>query len=146
MPGGRPKAWDINRRFLVLVAGLAKEGKTNAEIAEILNISESTLYKYKAESKEFSEALNEGAEVIDSMVEESLLSRALGYTHDEVKLAQKDGVFTDERVIKRHYPPDITAMIFWLKNRKPGEWRDRVEESDGDIPTIPRPDTLPKRA
>ena len=129
---------------MALAANLKRDGKTNSEVAKILGISESTLYKYKAESKEFSEALNEGAAVVDSMVEQSLLSRALGYTIDELKTATKDGIFTDEKIVSKHYPPDVTAMIFWLKNRKSDEWRDRIEEIEGGIPDTPTPQSLRK--
>lgn len=74
--------------------------------------------------------LENGKEVIDRQVENSLLKRALGYRYDEV--TYEDGVET-KRVTKE-VQPDTTAQIFWLKNRKPNEWRDKQNiEHSGSV-------------
>jgi hypothetical protein len=65
----------------------------------------------------------------DERVERSLYQRAIGYTYDTVKILKPAG--TTEPVIvpyRRHVPPDVTACIFWLKNRRPDEWRDRQDQ------------------
>ena len=139
MPGGRPKAWDINDRFLDLVKKLASQNKTDNQIAETLGISRSTLYKYKSESGEFSDAIAEGKICVDDMVESAMLSRACGYSHEEVRLAMYEGQFTDERVIMKHYPPDVNAGFMWLRNRRPDKWKDSPGEEDAEIP-MPRGD------
>jgi hypothetical protein len=59
-------------------------------------------------------------------VERSLFARANGYEHDEVdiRVIQNEIVQTP---IRKFYPPDTTAAIFWLKNRNPAQWREKVE-------------------
>ena len=38
----------------------------------------------------------------------------------------------------KHYPPDTTAGIFWLKNRQRDKWRDKPEADDpDDLPVTP---------
>ena len=89
-----------------------------------MGITTKTLYEWKNKYGEISEALKKGKEVIDRQVENALLKRALGYAYDET--TYEDGVET-KRVTKE-VAPDTTAQIFWLKNRKPAEWRDKIEQ------------------
>lgn len=74
------------------------------------------------------QALKKGKDVADQMVERSLFERACGYTCDEEKVFchTETGMITTE-VVEKHYPPDPVSCIFWLKNRKPGEWREKQE-------------------
>ena len=82
---------------------------------------------------------------MDRQVENALLKRALGYEYKEVSEKFEGGVLTERKITKKHVVPDITAQIFWLKNRKPEEWRDKREvdskveiESDGFIEALKR--------
>ena len=72
----------------------------------------------------------------DANIGKSLYDRASGYTHPEVKLFtqyEEGELKVIEHEIAKHYPPDVTAMIFWLKNRHPDKWRDKQEiEHTGD--------------
>ena len=65
-------------------------------------------------------------QVIDRLVENALLKRALGYEFDEVKEKYEDGVLTERIITRKEVVPDTTAQIFWLKNRKPKDWRDKI--------------------
>ncbi|MDZ4179770.1 MAG: hypothetical protein U1E29_11170 [Coriobacteriia bacterium] len=117
----------------VLARALAREGYTDEEIAARLDppVSVATLSRWKNEHLEFREALNDGKAIVDARVEDSLLQRAVGFTCTDTRLEAKADEFgrpqKGGRVIKttRHLPPDVTACIYWLKNRKPGQWRDR---------------------
>lgn len=111
---------------------LANLGATDREAAEFFDVTESTLYLWKHTHPEFSEALKVGKDQADARVEQSLYRRALGYTHDAMKIAvNADGKITEVPFVE-HYAPDTTAAIFWLKNRKPGEWRDvKAQEVSG---------------
>ena len=64
-------------------------------------------------------------------VENALLKKALGYTYEEVTEDVETLTNGKQRTLKRTVtkivPPDTTAAIFWLKNRKPAQWRDRPE-------------------
>ena len=111
---------------LILLEGWARDGLTDEQIAKNIGIATSTFYEWKKKSKEFSESLKKGKEVIDFEVENALLKRALGYEYEEE--TYENGILTKK--VKKQVPPDTTAQIFWLKNRKPNNWKDRVETDE----------------
>jgi hypothetical protein len=100
-------------------------GATNEAITRALDIHEKTFYRWQQKFPEFSEAVKAGKDVADGKVALALYQKATGYSH------KKQKVFCDahsgtHQVIEytENYPPDTAAMIFWLKNRRPGMWRD----------------------
>lgn len=107
---------------------LSRRGFTEAEIAELKGITPQTLANWKADPA-FFDFLKSAKAVADSWVERSLYERAVGYDHPEDKIFCDTGTgkVTTVRTIK-HVPPDVTAQIFWLKNRKRLEWRERTAE------------------
>lgn len=107
---------------------LAKLGATDEDIAGALDICVATLYNWKNEHPAFLEALKGGKIMADAEVASKLFHRATGYQHPDVDVKVIDGqiVITD---LVKHYPPDTTAAIFWLKNRRPDLWRDKPPES-----------------
>lgn len=111
---------------LTLLEAWARDGLTNEQIAHNMGINPSTLYDYINKYDKISDALKKGKEVVDFEVENALLKKAMGYTIKikEQKLDKFGDVHTLEKEV--HIPPDTTAQIFWLKNRKPKEWRDKV--------------------
>ena len=111
---------------LILLEGWARSGLTDEQIAKNIGINRTTLYDWKKKEVNIADALKRGKEVIDFEVENALLKRALGYKYDEV--TYENGVET-KRVTKE-VQPDTTAQIFWLKNRKPNNWKDRVETDE----------------
>lgn len=131
MPRGRPsKFGDLD---LKKVAAVARKGWTNAEMAEFFEVDQATWYRWQADREDFCEALKEWKVEADSRVERSLYERACGYSHPEDKVFCSDGEVTVVPTVK-HYPPDPTAMIFWLKNRKGAEWNDKTEiNHSGDL-------------
>ena len=125
---------------LVVIEGWARNGLTIEQIAKNLGISKVTFYKYISEHTELSERLKKGKEVVDIEVENALLKRALGYKVDEITKElitdEKTGIseLKVTKVVTKEVAPDTTAQIFWLKNRKPEEWRDKKEvKHDGNI-------------
>ncbi len=121
---------------LIKIEGWARDGLTDVQIAEEMGVARSTLSKWKKMSEIFSDTLKKGKEVVDRKVENSLLDSALGYTKiikEPIKLKtvkQKDGARIEEERIEYvekeiFIPGNVTAQIFWLKNRKPAEWRDK---------------------
>ena len=137
---------------LVVIEGWARNGLTDEQIAKNLGISIQTLYTYKNKYIEFFEALKKGKEVIDTEVENALLKRALGFKEKIMKpfkikrVEYENGkkVLEYEEIIQaeaeEYIPPDTTAQIFWLKNRKPTDWRDKrdveIKEEIGNIEDI----------
>lgn len=134
MAKGKYKEW-ITPEGLLLIEGWARDGLTDEQIAHNMGINVSTLYEYKKRYPEIAEALKSGKEVIDRHVENALLKRALGYKYDEVTREQmENGELVVTKVVTKEVQPDTTAQIFWLKNRKPAEWRDKQNiEHSGSI-------------
>lgn len=115
-----------------IVIRLAKYGLTDKQMAEVIGVTEQTVNNWKKANPSFFESLKSEKEIADAKVERSLFERATGYSHAEDKIFNDNGQPLVVPTIK-HYPPDTTAAIFWLKNRKPAEWRDRqdIEHSGG---------------
>lgn len=108
-------------------------GATDRELADFFSVSLSTLSLWKVEHPEFSDALKLGKEAADARVERSLYQKAIGYSHDAVKIFADPKTGAEQLVpYTEHYAPDTTAAIFWLKNRRPQEWRDRQELTGAD--------------
>lgn len=108
-------------------------GATDAQLADFFGVAESTINLWKLANPEFSESLKAGKEKADALVAYSLYHRALGYKHDAVKIltvadGNNAGSHVEEIPYTEHYPPDTTAAIFWLKNRRPDLWRDKITQ------------------
>ena len=124
---GRPSKY--KPEFCEQARKLCALGAKDTEIADFFKVSEATLNNWKNDYPEFLESLKEGKRIFDNeTVVNSLLHRAIGYTAKETKVFMNNGEPVTVEVDK-HYPPDVTACIFWLKNRLPDEWRDKVEQS-----------------
>ncbi len=118
-----------------LVRWMARSGLTEVEIATELGINPSTLTRWKQRHPALVEALNESRNFVDSLVEDALLKRALGYEYEETKMvATQDGKTRRVEKTKKSVVPDVTAQIFWLKNRQPERWRDKPQPDTDDDP------------
>ncbi|QVK17731.1 hypothetical protein KHQ81_12900 [Mycoplasmatota bacterium] len=131
--------WPRVKEKLILVEAWARDGLTDEQIWHNLGIGKDTFYRYKKEHQDFSDALKSGKEVVDVQVENAMLKAALGYHFIEESMT-KDG-----RVVplKKYAHPNTTAQIFWLKNRRPAQWRDKQEidhSGSMDINTNPMKD------
>lgn len=129
MAKGKYHEW-LEPEGLLRIEGWARDGLTDEQIAEKMGIAVATLYNWKNDYLEILEALKKGKEVVDRQVESALFKRAIGYEYDEVKEKYECGVLTERTVTKKMVVPDTTAQIFWLKNRKPEQWRDKQEIQD----------------
>lgn len=109
-----------------------RNGLTHEQIAHNCGIATGTLYEWINRHHEIDEALKKGREVVDFEVENSLLKRALGYYWEEVTTEQTGDAPAKIKRVKRHVPGDVAAMIFWLKNRKNSDWKERQPDVRGD--------------
>lgn len=92
----------LDKDNLIRVQGWARDGLTDQQIAQRMGIGVRTLYEWKKKHPQFSQALKSGKEVVDYAVENALLKKALA--------------------------GDVGACCFWLKNRRPDKWKDRMED------------------
>lgn len=124
--GGRPTKY--KQEYTRIAKKMCELGATDFDVVQALGVSRSTFYKWRHEHGEFSDALKAGKACADERVEMSLYRKAVGYEHEAVKIFQ----FQGQEVVVPYTEiqhPDTTAAIFWLKNRKPEEWRDKKEIS-----------------
>ena len=124
--GGRPTKF--NQELLRAVELLAKKGATDQEIAYAFGVTQQTIDNWKKKHPEFFGSVKDWKAKADAKVERSLYERARGYSHkaEKIQIHAETGKVTRVETIE-HYPPDPTSMIFWLKNRKAKDWRDKIE-------------------
>lgn len=145
---GRPT--EYNPKFALWAASLSRQGMTEKEIAKSMGIGLTTLRRWRLEYDEFRIAIKESKGIPDAEIEAALYKRAIGYEIEEVKIISipkiqpgKDkksatsAVATKIEKTVKHVVPDVTAQIFWLKNRMPEQWRDvKKTEHSGTIRTL----------
>lgn len=128
---GKYHEW-ITEQGLGIVAGWKRNGLTNEQIAKNIGVNQDTLYTWIRRFPEFSEALKIGRDEADMQVENALFKRALGYYTEDIQ-EEYEGTVRVKRVVKKKWvAPDISAQIFWLKNRASNRWRndDRLIVND----------------
>ncbi len=124
-------------------------GAIDKDLADFFGVNIDTIAEWKNKHPSFSESLKEGKDHADARVQQSLYHRAIGYEHPDVDIKMYKGSIIKTDIIK-HYPPDTVAAIFWLKNRKKDEWRERQEidhTSKGDkiaAPMVYLPQDMPR--
>lgn len=130
--------YDANT-FPLLAEDYARNGLNEKQIADKLGISLSTLSEYKLKYSEFSEALKRGKRPVDAQVVNSLLERTSGFKVTVNKAFKVKKIYYNEKTGRKvkeieeivtaeeeiYVPSDTTAQIFWLKNRRPAEWKDK---------------------
>jgi hypothetical protein len=134
---GRPS--DYKPEFADQAAKLCRLGATDVEIADFFEKDERTINRWKIDHPEFCQALKAGKISSDMEVADRLHQRAMGFEYEEaeahtlktVEYENGKRVLETQRLeiimVKRVVPPDTTACIFWLKNRRKVEWRERQE-------------------
>lgn len=131
----------LAREGLLRIQGWARDGLTEKDISKNMRIGASTLREWKAKFPPIGEALKEGKDVADRVVENALYKSACGYTVTITEPIKVKRIIYDEETGRKvreyeevveatkqlHIPAQVTAQIFWLKNRKPAQWRDKTE-------------------
>lgn len=120
----------MDEDHLALITGWARAGLTYQQIAENMGISRTTLVRWRMQNKELDNALKVNKEIADCHVENALYKSALGFNYEEQVVSNKSEVLW----VTKFERPNITAQIFYLKNRRPGIWTDRREiKHEADI-------------
>lgn len=142
MAKGKYHDW-ITEEGLSQISQWAESGLTDKQIASNIGITEGTLNEWKNRFPVLSESLKKSKAVADQEVENALYKSACGYYVDEDTLERSWNAKTrcyDLNITKRvrkWVQPNVTAQIFWLKNRQPEQWRDKViQENVNDDRTI----------
>lgn len=131
---GRPTKYKIE--YAEQARKLCLLGATDAKLADFFEVDEATINRWKHDFPEFCKSLKAGKMQADAEIAESLFNRAKGYIAPDIDIKMYEGEIIETPYMK-HYPPDATSMIFWLKNRQPDLWREKREvvevEADNDI-------------
>lgn len=124
MPAGRPTSY--RPEYVEQAFNYCLLGATDEDLARFFGVSTQTINAWKSSHSEFLDAIKRGKDEADAKVAASLYNRALGYSHPDLDLKVVAGQIVGTPIIK-HYPPDPTSAIFWLKNRQRAKWRDKQE-------------------
>lgn len=126
---------------LLRIEGWARDGLSLAQIAHNVGVADSTFRRWKEENEALSAAIKRGNAPVDLEVENAMLKSALGHKETvrkaikvktekqkvgEGKIVEEHIEYVDEEV---YIPPQVVAQIFWLKNRRPDKWKDKVEQT-----------------
>lgn len=141
MAKGKYEQW-LTEEGLLQLEAWARNGLTNEQIAANIGITRETLRVWCNTYSVISATLKKGKEVVDIQVENALLKRALGYSYTETTREKQFNPQTGEyelvvtKTVEKEVQPDTTAQIFWLKNRKPEQWRDKRDVAvEGELKT-----------
>ena len=126
MAKGKYQEW-LTPDGITRLEAWARDGLTDEQLAAKIGITATTLYDWKNKYPVISEALKRGKEVVDVEVENALLKRAMGYEYTETRTEVAEDGSTKTITMQKSMPPDTTAQIFWLKNRRPAVWRDKQQ-------------------
>lgn len=142
---------------LALLAGWARSGLTEEQIAQNCGIKRQTLYEWKKKYSDINDTIKKNKEIVDYEVENALLKKCIGYNAKVMKNFKVKKIIysesgkkiseTEELVEKQdevHIPADTTAQIFWLRNRMPNEWRDKPQITDDNDEGVIIVNDLPK--
>ncbi|MGC6553265.1 helix-turn-helix domain-containing protein [Streptococcus sp. VTCC 12905] len=120
----RPKYQDwLTEDGLTLMGGWARSGLSEEQIASNMGIARSTLNEWKKKHSDISDTLKKNKEVADMQVENALFENAKGFYYKEDVVTNQGDVVT----LTKYSKPNVTAQIFWVKNRMPDKWRDKQE-------------------
>lgn len=118
----------LTPEFLEKLTFYASQSITNQEIAKMLNIGESTFYKWLSINSDFKEAYEKGIDARKYALEKALLKRAEGFIATETKIeTDKEGNVIKKTVTDKNYVPDSVSLIFALKNIYSDKYKDRIE-------------------
>lgn len=133
---GRPT--DYKPEYAEQATKLCRLGATDMELADFFDVDVRTIYRWKNTREDFCQAVTCGKEAADDRVERALYNRAVGYSHEAVKIFMPAGATAPVYApYVEHVPPDPSAAFNWLKNRRKEVWRDKQEvEHTGAVTVV----------
>ena len=131
MANGKYQEW-LTKEKLKCLESMARKGYRDIDIAKKIGISKVTFYDWKKRFPKFAEALQRGKDEYDDTVEETLYNMTQGYYVDEEVVEVREDAAGNKilhrKKTKRYISPSITAIIYWLQNRRGDVWKTRASE------------------
>ncbi len=122
--GGRPSKYQ--KEFFKIAQAMCELGATDADLAAAFGVTTRTISNWQAAHPEFAQAVKVGKAPADDRVERSLYQRAVGFSYDAEKVFNgKDGIVRANTI--EYVPPDTSAAMQWLTNRRPEKWRQKSQ-------------------
>lgn len=144
MAKGKYEQW-LTPEGLGCIEAWCRDGLTDEELAKSMGISPSTLYAWRKEHPEISEAATRGRGGARELIENALMKKALGYTvtvKEPMRVRhrywneQTQHMEEEEEVVQGtrevHIPPDTRAAQFWLTNRNRDRWAEHPTPQEGE--------------
>ena len=123
----------VKRERVEKVLEAVLKGSPIREACAMVGMSVSTFYRFRRHYDWIREAHEDLIAANTMIVEDRLFRSAIGYDVEEVDIKQKavrdekgklvGNIERTEHRKRTHYHPNVTAMIFVLKNRSGGKWR-----------------------
>lgn len=136
MAGGRPSKYESHvKPKLNTIKAWARNGLTDIQMANNLGIAKDTFIEYKKQYSDLADAVKHNKDDADLEVENALFKSAQGFYYTTQEVTKQGDII----IVEKYQPPSNTAQIFWLKNRKPKDWRDKQEVSHDGTMNINNP-------
>lgn len=117
----------LDKDNMLRIQGWLRDGLSIRQICDNLQVTTKDWYKAIDASDEFAYLSSRTKDVVDREIENALYKRAMGYEYDEVTEEYEAGFLTKKKIVHKYQAPDIAAQIFWLKNKKSSDWKDKRE-------------------
>jgi hypothetical protein len=128
---GRPSLYQPE--FAEQAFELCLAGATNQDLADTFEVGHSTIDNWLHKHPEFAQSVKRGRALADGRVAHGLYSRAIGYTYETTRVLLHQGeLITVPHTV--HKPPDVRACTFWLRNRRPQQWREGPKPVEDEGP------------
>lgn len=125
----------LDKEQAQVITHLCMLGATEAELAAYFEVSTKAFNSWVTQFRGVAQAVRQGREIADAKVTASLFKSAIGYEHEDVHISNYMGQITETKIIRR-YPPNAQSCMFWLKNRRPDLWKEKVDlEHSGRVET-----------
>jgi hypothetical protein len=128
-PGGRPSDYKPEYSRMAKLC-IEDSGFSMFKLAKLFNCARSTIYYWIEHEKEFSDAVENGRTVWDGKkIHKSLVKRAVGFSYNETtkEPVGEGGELKITRVVRKYFPPEVSAIKHWQVNRAPEKWSDKVD-------------------
>ncbi|RPI16632.1 MAG: hypothetical protein EHM58_11410 [Ignavibacteriae bacterium] len=113
-----------------MIERLSGFGLNEKQIADFYNITYRQFNRAYSKNKALRESIERGRKKAAKSVMESLYNKAMGFERSETVYSSRNGT-SSARTVTKYYPPDMKAIIFYLKNRCPMEWREKIDIEKG---------------
>lgn len=123
----KPKQHALDKyrpEYCTVAKNLIAQGATYSDVANIIEVSDVTLWRWQLKYPDFRDALRLSISVANDRVELSLFNQAVGFHVDDEEIKVIDGEIVRVKT-RKFIPPNASASIYWTKAKM--GWTDREQ-------------------